>query len=975
MTLFETPGEEYRGFVVKRCLPISELNATLIELSHVASGAEVMHIECNDPENLFCLGFRTLPKSSNGVAHILEHTVLCGSQKFPVKDPFFAMTRRSLNTFMNALTGSDFTCYPAATQNEKDFYNLLDVYLDAVFHPELKKMSFLQEGHRLEFSSIHEMSTPLQHKGVVYNEMKGSLSSADTRLWHALMEALVPDLPYAYNSGGDPTVIPELTYEELLAFHRTYYHPSQCLFFFYGNFPLKKHLDTILDTTLQHATKKEALPPIKQQLRFRAPVCKELFYPVGPSEETEQRSFVSFAFLTAPIVDQETALALSLLDAVLMDNDGSLLKAELLKSGLCVSVDALMDTEMSEIPYAFVFKGCDPLNVERLETFLFNALSNIVLTGIPGDAIRAALHQLEFARLEITGDHAPFGLTLFFRAALAKQHGCPPENGLMVHTLFNTLISKLQDPHYLTDLIKKYFLENPHRVRIVMHPDANLPAKELDEEKRGLAEIQQRLSFQEKESIIKQSLELAKFQEHTEQQSLECLPNISLKDIDPQIRSFPLTYLKKENVSVYHHECFTNHICYADLFFDLPTIDQNDLPLAGLLFSLLPQIGSGNRDFAKNLQFIQSYVGGLSLSAPLYPQVDNLNQMKPAIHVRGKALRRNLNELFVIMKEMIESPRLDEKKRIEELVKKTKEHLLNQLNRKALRYASSLCFSGASQAGFIQENWLGLTYLEFIEKTVKERVEPLIERLIALKEKLFTFQNPTIVLSCDGETYNEILKNDLFGLCKLQPKGRNIPWNSDYTLPKISSQAYPISSQVAFMIQGLPSVPYLHPHSAPLMVACPLLDHLILHPKVREQGGAYGVGANYSASSAHFSFHSYRDPHIGSTLNAFKDSLKAITQGDFSLQDVEEAKIHLFQHIDSPVAPSSRALTTYTRLREGKTDAMRQKYRTELLNITPQAIQEAVLSLTEQTPTTVVFAGKSLIEEESPSYITLRNSL
>ncbi len=238
-------GSRYGDFVVTKCHPIDEIGAVLRELSHLPTGATVMHIAADDPENLFCLSFQTLPASSNGAAHILEHTVLCGSKAFPVKDPFFSMSRRSLNTFMNALTGSDFTCYPAASQVQKDFYNLLTVYIDAVFHPNLQFFSFLQEGHRLEFTEPNNPQSPLIYKGIVFNEMKGSLTSIDNRLWHLLMEKLLPDLPYAFNSGGDPKEIPKLTYEELVNFHKTYYHPSRCLFFFYGNLPLQGHLDFI----------------------------------------------------------------------------------------------------------------------------------------------------------------------------------------------------------------------------------------------------------------------------------------------------------------------------------------------------------------------------------------------------------------------------------------------------------------------------------------------------------------------------------------------------------------------------------------------------------------------------------------------------------------------------------------------------------------------------------------------------------
>jgi presequence protease len=327
-------GDRYRGYLVTKSLYIQEQQCHLTELVHESSGACILHLGNQDPENLFSLSFRTLPESSNGVAHILEHTVLCGSQKYPVKDPFFAMNRRSLNTFMNALTGADFTCYPAASQVEQDFYNLLDVYLDAVFHPLLKEQSFAQEGCRLEFSDPLDPTSPLQYKGVVYNEMKGSLSSPMTRLIEALNSELYPNSPYGFNSGGDPSQIPNLSYEELLFFHKNYYHPSRCLFFFYGNLPLKKHLDYISHHILKNVHKLPELPPIPKQPRYTKPVYKEAFYPLAAEEITEDKAIIAFSWLTCSIKEQITLLALSVLDIVFMDTDASLLKIELLRSGL-----------------------------------------------------------------------------------------------------------------------------------------------------------------------------------------------------------------------------------------------------------------------------------------------------------------------------------------------------------------------------------------------------------------------------------------------------------------------------------------------------------------------------------------------------------------------------------------------------------------------------------------------------------------
>lgn len=961
--------QTYGDFVVTKHIALKELNATLQELEHIPSGAQVMHIQNDDPENLFCLSFKTFPSSSNGAAHILEHTVLCGSKKFPVKDPFFAMTRRSLNTFMNALTGSDFTCYPAASLNTKDFYNLLDVYIDAVFHPLLSEMSFLQEGHHLEFTDPSNPRTPLQIKGIVFNEMKGSLASLDSRLWHALLKSLVPDLPYAHNSGGDPKEIPTLTYQNLLDFHQTYYHPSRCLFFFYGDIPLKKHLDFIESHILNTAKKQAPIPPIKLQERFKTPVRKEGFYPSHASKDLSHRSVVAFGFLTASLKEQEEVLALSLLDVVLMEDDASLLKTSLLKSKLCVQAEAHMDLEMSEIPYAIVCKGCDVNHIDAIEELLNTTLSQIAREGISPDRIEAALHQLEFARLEIQSEHAPFGLTLFMRSALAKQHGCPPESALLVHSLFEELRIKLKDPTYLVSLLKKHFIDNPHRVRLVMRPDSQLSSKETEEEQENLSRIQKSLTQQEIDAILKHTKELDAFQKQVEHQSLDSLPKVTLADVGKSARHIPLNRTRQDHLSVYHHDCFTNHIIYADLLFDLPRVEEEELPYLHLLTSLLPEIGHGEHSYEQALRHIQAKTGGLSSTCSLHVQVDKTQGLKPSIGIKGKALSKNAPALFEIMRHILTRPRFDDTDRIEELVRQIRETQVQTLNKRAMRYASHLASSGFSPASHIHEQWAGLHYFKFIESLTKDlsaNMHSLIDKLIRLKNKLFTFHNLSLVLSCPHE---ELLDQGTFcGLSELKPTTPFIPWDTSISPQPISSQARVIPSQVAFTVKAFPCVQYSHPDSAALYIAAALFDHKVLHRKIREQGGAYGAGASYHSGLGYFDFHAYRDPHLVSTLDAFDASMHLIAQGKFSSNDLEQAQLELMQELDSPISPNQRALVAYGWEREGKTDAMRQAFRDHLLSLTPQEIQRAVTQhlLSQQDRSVVVsFGGQELLDKES----------
>ncbi len=966
MNFLTSVGDRYKDFVVTKYIPIPELNCLLREMTHEPTGAAVMHIENDDPENLFCLSFQTLPDSSNGAAHILEHTVLCGSKKYPVKDPFFAMNRRSLNTFMNAFTGADFTCYPAASQVEQDFYNLLDVYIDAVFHPEIKELSFLQEGHRYEFADSKDPSTPLEIKGIVYNEMKGSLNSGDARMWHAMLEHLFPNLPYKYNSGGDPLVIPQLTYQELIDFHKIFYHPSRCLFYFYGNLPLKKHLDTLTDKALHGVKRMAPLPPIARQPRFQAPVRKEMPYPIHEAEDLETKSMITFGWLTAPVTNQEEVLALSLLDSILMDTDASPLKLHLLESELCIQADGAIDTEISEVPYVIVCKGCRKENADKLEHVLKSSLQKIVDAGIPFPLIESSLHQLEFSRTEIAGDHSPFGLTLFMRSGLARQHGCAPENALMIHSLFEKLLEKVKDPKYLPGLIQKYFLDNPHFVRQLMIPDPKLAAEELAAEKEHLKAVKAKLSKHEIAQILKQAEDLAAYQGQVERQSLDCLPKIESKDIPLLTRDIPL---KEKRPSVFHHSGFTNHILYMDLIFELPEISELDLPYVQLFTSLLTEVGVGKRSYGANLDYMQAHTGGVGASCSLFVQTEDPRWTKPCLIIRGKALPRKVDKLCALLKELTASVRFDEKKRLTELIMQINTSLQNRLSRNALRYALQLALSSLSTPSYIGELWHGLTYLKFIEKIAKHKKEELpgvMVKLHQLKEQLLS-QTPKLVISCDDALFAELDKHSFYGLLDLPSKDFK-PWTGLYPPPQTPSQARPIASPVAFTAEAFKTISYLHPYSSALQAASFIIENKILHQKIREQGGAYGAGASYAPMQGHFYLHSYRDPHIASTLRVFQEAIAAISSGHFHTNDVDEAKLGMIQQFDTPISPGAKALAAYTWLREGKTKEMRQHHRDKTLSLTVADIAHAVkqeLLPQKEKGVIVTFASKELIAKEN----------
>ena len=800
---FSTVGTTYRSFLLTKKESIQELQCTLYELTHTLTGARIIHLANEDTENLFCISFQTYPTASDGVAHILEHIVLCGSERYPVKDPFFAMTRRSLHTFMNALTGPDFTCYPASSEIPKDFYNLLSVYLDAVFRPLLTRYSFYQEGHRLELEHPEDPHSPLCFKGIVFNEMKGALSSPTSRLSEAIGESLFPDLTYGHNSGGDPKVIPELTYEQLKAFHETYYQPSRALFFFYGNLPLTGHLDFLIKQGLDSALALPPVPPIPLQPRLNMPVHRTLAYPdMGEREEKEEREdteekeegaekigkaekegkkakeakeeskcYISFAWLTCSILEQEELLALQLLDTILLETDASPLRRALLHSGLCKQVSSSLDTEMSEAPWVLTLRGCQASDVGAVEHLLKQSLQSIIKEGFSSRAIESALHQMEFHRCEITGDSAPFGLSLFWRCGLLVQHGGRAEDGLMIHSLLQALREKIQsEPDYLVQLVQKYLLDNNHQVRIVMQPDPLLAKREEEEEKQKLAHIASNYTHKEREELITLTEALKVFQSEQEEQDLSILPKLHLSEIPLRVRDYPLQHEKISNFDVYRHACFTNQILYADLLFPLPYIPVQKLSRARIFTRLLSEVGCGGMDYCGTLEYMQEHTGGVGAALELSMHVDGPSLYTPFLHIRGKALYRNAAQLFRLLHMQLTALDLSDHARIHEVLKKQHTALESSIASHAMRYANSLAASGMGEAARLQDLWHGVEYLWHLRALLENwesQSAGFWEDLHNFKEQILHNSKGHLVLACDEDYYQTLRQANFFGLTDL----------------------------------------------------------------------------------------------------------------------------------------------------------------------------------------------------------------
>ncbi len=744
--------------------------------------------------------------------------------------------------------------------------------------------------------------------------------------------------------------------------------------------PLEKHLDFLQENALNGVEKVPEIPQLPRQPRFSEPLYKELSYPIASEESTKEKTMISFGWLTCHILEQEDLLALDVLETILMDTDASPLKMALLKSGWCTQASSYMDEDISEIPFIINLRGCEPSNADRLEKLIISTLEEVVSNGIEIQQFESAIHQLEIDRSEITGDQFPFGLSLFMRSALLKQHGGKPEDGLVIHSLFENLRRKnLENPHYLTGIISKYLLNNPHRVRITLSPDKELAGKEHEEEAQALAKIRASLTKEGEQKIIQQALDLNAFQKAQDEEDFDILPKLTLNNVPKHGRFFALNREKLGALEVFSHHCFTNDILYADLIFDLPRIEEEDLFYVRLFTTLLSQVGCNGRNYQENLEYIQGNTGGIGAALTFNLQTDDSIPFVPSLHIRGKAIYRKASKLFGLFGEIISSLDLTEVPRLKELILKQYTGLESSLGQHALKYAINLSASRLDSASSIANCWYGLHYFSKIKEIAQnfDALAPkLIEKLVSLKDKLLGLEGAQLVITCDSALYDDLKHHKFYGLQEIETKSFE-PWKNHYPIGKVASEAgivegsisgRIISAPVAFTAKVLKTICYNHPDSPALNIAAFLLDNLTLHPLIREQGGAYGGGASCNAMSANFYFYSYRDPNISSTLKAFEKAVKNLIAGDFDEEDLEEAKLEMVQGMDAPVAPGSRGALAYGWWREGKTQEMRQAYRLKLLNLKKEEIIHAVK--THIAPAlgkgaAVIFAGKELLEKES----------
>ena len=935
-------GDTLSGYTVKRQIALSPITAIFYELEHEKTGAKHIHISHDDKDNTFGVSFKTVPEDSTGVAHILEHIVLNGSKKYPVRDPFFSMLKRSLSTFMNAFTASDWTMYPFSTQNKKDYYNLMSVYLDAVFFPNLNELSFKQEGYRLEIetSSDHSASSKLVYKGVVYNEMKGAMSSPREVLGRTLLSLLFPSTPYRHNSGGDPEVIPQLTHQQLKAFHHRYYHPSNAFFYTYGNLPLKEHLHFIHHTILKYFDRIDPETGVLPQARWQKPKIEKAFYPLAKSDDPKNKCQVCMAWLTADIKDAFEILALVLLSRILLGNSASPLRKALIDSGLgtALSDGTGFDSDYRDSLFSCGLKDVDVSSAGEIERIIFNVLRTLVEKGIDPQLIESAIHQLEFHRKEITHTPYPYGLKLLLTFSSSWFQGGDPIRILEFDNDLEKVRSAISKGGFFEDRIKRYFLDNPHRVLFTLAPDKAMAQRETDRVFLELDHIYTHLTDADLEKIKSDTQALIQLQNAPE--DVSCLPTLEKEDISPKISCIAGT-TPYVNVPVTHYEQPTSGIFYFDAAMGVGLLQKQYLSLVPFFCYTLPRIGTALRDYTEMVQLIDAYTGGIGLSSHAHTGFTQPDVCIPLISFNGKCLARNQGRMFTLIEELFCHYDFSDLVRLKNLFLEYRAGLESMIVPGGNRLAMSLASRNFSPKNALSENWHGIHQLKMVkemgEDLTNDKLEALAYHLMMIGQTLFTQNNIKIALIGD-ERMLASSSSPVTAIVKgLKGLSAGDDGSDGFRTPAIDvgdfipREGWSTSSAVSFVASAFKTIKMGHEDAPAMSVISRILRSMVVHREVREKGGAYGGYAVYNAEDGMFSFSSYRDPHVIATLEAYKKASSFIQAGEYTDEDVKEAILQVCSDLDKPDAPGSAARKAFLREILGLSDAMREHFKKQLL--------------------------------------------
>lgn len=943
-------------------------------------GAKHYHLACGDSNKSFMVALRTLPIDSTGVAHILEHLVLCGSSRYPVRDPFFLMIRRSLSNFMNAFTASDWTAYPFSTQNEKDFYNLLQVYLDAVFFPNLEELDFKQEGWRLHIESPGEQAI-LNYKGVVFNEMKGAMSSPTRQLWHHLCRHLFStESTYHYNSGGEPLEIPSLTHQQLLDFHQCYYHPSNAVFFSYGDLDPATLQEKIESSVLYAFDKKVTVPVLDNDTRF-SPIKNVVeCYPMTEKKQTNATHIVMAWRLDFNSLDIEDLLQANLLNLLLFDNASSPMQKLLEESSLGTSPSQIngLEDDLKEMVMVIGLEGCDENAQSAVSELIINELQRLKHEGIAESQVEACIHQLELAQRDISGGSMPTGLNLFLSVTLPAIHGADITGHLDLEAPLYALRQKSKNPDFIKSLIAR-LADNKQHLCLKMSPDETLHETNLAKEKQQLSNWKKQLDIAQQHALKRDNIELEKRQ--LEPQNVDILPTISIQDIKPEC-SFLQADEKKDNYAYYQTRC--NGLVYVNAVMNLPSIPVQQCVFLPLLSALMSEVGTQKKSYLTMQHEVSRYTGGISIKPHYWQPIGHLSEKKLGkekmslqMVMSGMSLFDHVNKLFALMTEILSSPRFDERAHIKECITQLALSTFYAIASNGHIFSMQAAASYFSVAPNIGLEWSGLSAIKRLLE-IKNRIQSedeydlLVDEIQHLYATLSQQWQSQWLLIADAKNQTPLI--DSFKQTSQHTNDSSQEEYSNLIVANKSVHQYTvwgIESEVNYCAMAYPVADISHPDCAIFHVLANYLRNVYLHTAIREQGGAYGGGCQYDSLSGIFHFFSYRDPRLHETFADFNSSITKMMTAKIKARDIQEAIFNAVSKIDAPVSPPDTVKQDFYASLKGINKAFRENYKQKLLNVKAEDLRRVVTAyFIDQPHSKAVITGHKQAEklEKSEDY-------
>lgn len=919
------------GFELIEHRTIPELSSEAYWYRHAATGAELLSMVNSDTNKSFGVAFRTPPDDSTGIAHILEHSVLCGSRKYPSKEPFVELLKGSLNTFLNAMTYPDKTVYPVASQNLQDFYNLVDVYLDAVFFPRLTPQVLQQEGWHYE---LPEADATLTYKGVVFNEMKGANSSPDRLLYQYGQNTLLPDTIYRHDSGGNPPEIPNLTFEQFQAFHQRYYHPSNARFFFYGDDEPSERLRRV-DEYLQEFERTDPNSQIGLQPAFSEPRKVTMNYPTGEDDDTERKAMVLVSWLLPENRDARLSLELQILEYLLIGTPGAPLRKALIESGLGEDLaNSGVDTSRRQMSFQIGLKGSKTDDADAIEKLILATLDRLAANGIDNDAIEAAVNATEFALRENNTGNFPRGLAIYLRALNMWLHDGDPFSEIAFEGVLGEIKTRLAEGEQLFEtLIRNHLLNNQHRVTLLLRPDPTLAAEVEANEQVKLSEIQAKLSADDVKRIVAETHALHEAQERPDSADvLATIPKLHRDDLEPTIKTIPTDVSEIGGSRLLYHDIATNGIFYFDLGLDLHTLPQELIPYVPLFGRALLEMGTATEDYVRLSQRIDQKTGGIETDT--FTSVVRGERKGTAwLFLRGKAMAAQAHDLFAILQDVLLTTQLDNQERFLQMVLEEKAGTEAQLVPAGHRMVNRRLKARFNEADWANEEMTGISQLFFLRDLADKVQNDWKGVLSALEQVRDTLVNRNSILlnaTIEHDGWSTV-KSHLENFVSLLPAAEVTRQVWTPTAPTVP-EGLTIPARVNYVGVSADLHDMDNATTGGAVVASRYLSMSYMWEKVRVLGGAYGGFSALDTIGEIFSFLSYRDPNLTRTLNVYRDAGDYLRQLDLSDDELTKGIIGAIGDMDTYRLPDAQGRIAMEWYLSHITDEQRQRRRDQILN-------------------------------------------